>query len=101
ADYAEVPMASATTTNIDSPPSETDNSHASYWRKMLKSYEKRNASLERRRSALVERVRFMECTLPSLLVGAAASAACGRQEAVEGHRRKTSEDTAKLAARKT
>lgn len=54
---------------------------ASYWKRMLKSYEKRNASLERRRNALVERVRFMECTLPSLLVGAAATAAYGKRGA--------------------
>ncbi|KAK2584153.1 hypothetical protein KPH14_006584 [Odynerus spinipes] len=45
--------------------------NASYWKCMMKSYEKRNASLERRRAALVERVHFMECALPSLLMSAA------------------------------
>lgn len=52
----------------------------SYWKQMLKSYEKRNASLERKRSALVERIRFIECTLPSLLVGAAASAVYSKRK---------------------
>lgn len=44
----------------------------SYWKQMVKSYEKRTASLKKKRSALIERIRFMECTLPSLLVSAAA-----------------------------
>lgn len=42
----------------------------SYWKTVLGHYEERNASLERRQAALVERVRFMECALPSLLMGA-------------------------------
>lgn len=46
---------------------------ASYWRRVVKRYEKRNASLERVRDALVERVHFMECALPSLLMGAAVA----------------------------
>jgi len=92
-------MASATGANVDGALSKTDSSNASYWRRILKNYEMRNASLEKRRSALVERIRFMECTLPSLLVGAAASAAYGKQCTLDkGPRRKT-KDTAKTIPR--
>ncbi|XP_015597118.1 uncharacterized protein LOC107268644 [Cephus cinctus] len=42
----------------------------SYWKHVLNHYEERNALLERKQAALVERLRFMECTLPSLLMGA-------------------------------
>ncbi|KAL2727546.1 hypothetical protein V1477_016822 [Vespula maculifrons] len=45
--------------------------NVSYWKRMMRGYEKRNASLERRRAALIERVHFMECALPSLLMSAA------------------------------
>ena len=48
----------------------------SYWKTILGHYEKRNASLERRQAALMERVRFMECTLPSLLMGAVVGTKC-------------------------
>ena len=48
----------------------------SYWKTVLSHYEKRNASLERRQAALKERVRFMECTLPSLLMGAVVGTNC-------------------------
>ncbi|KAI4501184.1 hypothetical protein M0802_003557 [Mischocyttarus mexicanus] len=50
---------------------ENRKNNASYWKRMMRSYEKRNASLERRHAALVERVHFMECALPSLLMSAA------------------------------
>lgn len=69
----------------------------SYWKQMLKNYEKRNASLERKRSALVERIRFMECTLPSLLVGAAAYS---KRKIFDGQP-KIVENTSKSTARKT
>lgn len=87
-------MATKSATNVNAPASKDDNGKASYWKRMLKNYERRNASLERRRTALVERVRFMECTLPSLLVGAAASAAY-RGQAVEEHRKTSSRDAIK------
>jgi hypothetical protein len=88
-------MASATGANIDGALSETDSSNASYWKRMLRNYERRNASLEKRRSALVERVRFMECTLPSLLVGAAASAAYGKQHTHDKGTRRKAKNTVK------
>ncbi|KAI4480580.1 hypothetical protein M0804_010133 [Polistes exclamans] len=50
---------------------ENRKNNASYWKRMMRGYEKRNASLERRHAALVERVHFMECALPSLLMSAA------------------------------
>ncbi|KAL6260234.1 hypothetical protein P5V15_007767 [Pogonomyrmex californicus] len=71
----------ATNINADSSADKTDVNEVSYWKQMLKAYERRNASLERRHSVLAERVRFMECTLPSLLMGAAASAAYGKRGA--------------------
>lgn len=46
------------------------NGRSNYWKKVVSHYEKRNASLERKQAALVERVRFMECALPSLVMGA-------------------------------
>lgn len=63
---------------------ESSTNKLSYWKRMLKSYEERNASLERRRDALVERVRFMECTLPSLLVGFSTSNAYGKRRISDG-----------------
>lgn len=72
----------------------------SYWKQMLKNYEKRNASLERKRSALVERIRFMECTLPSLLVGAAASAAYSKRKIFDEQSR-ILENMSKSTAQKT
>lgn len=77
ADFSRTSTADAANSSTDRPAS--DISKTSYWRQMLKSYEKRNASLERRRSALVERVRFMECTLPSLLMSVATSTTCGKR----------------------
>lgn len=75
ADLSSKPAAAAATdTDVDDTVDKIDTDKASYWKQMLRNYKKRNASLERRRSALEERVRFMEYTLPSLLVGAAASA---------------------------
>ncbi|XP_047351814.1 uncharacterized protein LOC124949941 isoform X1 [Vespa velutina] len=50
---------------------ESRKDNSSYWKRMMRGYEKRNASLERRRAALIERVHFMECALPSLLMSAA------------------------------
>lgn len=76
---ADFSRTSAAVANIDRSASEINTNKTSYWRQMLKSYEKRNASLERKRNVLVERVRFMECTLPSLLMGVAASAAYGKR----------------------
>lgn len=82
ADLSKKAVAAATdAVNINNTVDKVDADKASYWQQMLKTYKKRNASLERRRSALEERVRFMEYTLPSLLVGAAASATYnGKQE---------------------
>jgi len=81
ADFSRTSTVSAVNTSIDRSASEISTNKMSYWKQMLKSYEKRNASLERRRSVLVERVRFMECTLPSLLMGVAASTAYGKRNA--------------------
>lgn len=72
-DLSEKPVAAAADANANDTLNKTD--RASYWKQMLKSYKKRNASLERRRSALEEKVRFMEYTLPSMLMGAAATVA--------------------------
>lgn len=46
------------------------NKRSSYWEHLLSQYEKRNATLEKQQAALAERVKFMECALPSLLMGA-------------------------------
>lgn len=48
----------------------------SCWKTILSHYEKRNASLERRQAALMERVRFMECALPTLLMQAVVANKC-------------------------
>jgi len=80
ADFSRTSIVSTVNTSVDRSASEISTDKMSYWKQMLKSYEKRNASLERRRSVLVERVRFMECTLPSLLMGVAASTAYGKRE---------------------
>jgi len=87
-DLAKTPVAATTNTNVDRSASKTTKADKeSYWKQMLKNYEKRNASLERRRSALVERVRYMECTLPSLLVSAAASAAYTKRGILDEHQK--------------
>ncbi|KAL0133784.1 hypothetical protein PUN28_001034 [Cardiocondyla obscurior] len=88
------------TANPDVSASKINTDKISYWRKMLKSYERRNASLEKRHSALVERVRFMECTLPSLLMGLAASTTCSEREGRD-KRRESPEITSKSAAQRT
>ncbi|KYN20898.1 hypothetical protein ALC57_06805 [Trachymyrmex cornetzi] len=77
ADFSRTSAAVANT-NINRTASEINTSKRNYWRQMLKSYEKRNASLERKRNVLVERVCFMECTLPSLMMGIASSTAYGK-----------------------
>lgn len=64
-DLSKKPVAAATDVN--------DTDKASYWKQVLKNYKRRNASLERRRNALEERLRFIECILPSLLLSEAAS----------------------------
>ena len=93
ADFSRTSAAVANT-NIDRTASEVNTSKRNYWRQMLKSYEKRNASLERKRNVLVERVRFIECTLPSLLMGVAASTTYGKRE-VPDKQAKISENTSK------
>ena len=93
ADFSRT-SAAVTNTNIDRTASEINTSKSNYWRQMLKSYEKRNASLERKRNVLVERVRFMECTLPSLLMGVAASTAYSKR-GVPDKQAKIPENTSK------
>lgn len=36
---------------------------------MLKHYEQRKETLEKRQDELVRKIRFMECALPSMLIG--------------------------------
>lgn len=74
------------------------NDKISYWKQMLKNYKKRNASLERRRSALEERVRFMEYTLPSLLVGATASSIYDGKPEISNESSNIPENTLKSVA---
>lgn len=84
ADFSKRLVAATISTDVNRSVNEINKSNKmSYWKQMLKSYEKRTASLEKRRSALVERIRFMECTLPSLLVSAAASAAYGKRKILD------------------
>lgn len=90
-DLAETPAVATASANKAATDKE------SYWKQMLKNYEKRNASLERRRSALVERVRYMECTLPSLLVSAAAYT--NKRGILDEHQKKP-ENSSKSTARK-
>lgn len=45
----------------------------SYWAQIVSRYEERNASLEQRQTELSERIRLMECAVPSLLMGAMVS----------------------------
>lgn len=52
------------------------NKKESCWKTILSHYEKRNASLERRQAALIERVRFMECALPTLLMQSVVANKC-------------------------
>lgn len=56
--------------------SKKENKKGSCWKTILSHYEKRNASLERRQAALMERVRFMECALPTLLMQAVVANKC-------------------------
>lgn len=79
ADFSRTSIIDTANISIDRSASKINTNKTSYWKQMLKSYEKRNASLERRRSVLVDKVRFMECTLPSLLMSVAASTVCGKQ----------------------
>lgn len=97
ADFSRTSIAE--TANTDRSAHEINPNGTSYWRQMLKSYEKRNASLERRRSALVERVRFMECTLPSLLMSVATSTACAKR-GVHEKQAKSPENVSKSTAQK-
>jgi len=100
ADCSRTSTVSAVNTSIDRSASEISTNKMSYWKQMLKSYEKRNASLERRRSVLVERVRFMECTLPSLLMSVAASTAYDKRD-VPDKQVKIPENTSKSSAQRT
>ncbi|XP_046750122.1 uncharacterized protein LOC124413527 [Diprion similis] len=45
----------------------------SHWKDIVNKYERRNASLERRQAQLSERLRAMECALPSMLMNAMVS----------------------------
>lgn len=99
ADFSRTSIIDTANISIDRSASEINTNKMSYWRQMLKSYEKRNASLERRRSVLVERVRFMECTLPSLLMSVAASTACGKR-GVHDEQAKSPENVSKSTVQK-
>lgn len=99
-DFSRTSIATGANTSIDRSASEINTNKTSYWRQMLKNYEKRNASLERKRNELVEKVRFMECTLPSLLMGVAASTAYGKRE-VPDKQTKISDNTSKSTTQKT
>lgn len=86
-DFSQKLVTATITNNVNISANEINKSNKmSYWKQMLKSYEKKNALLKRKRSALVERIRFMECTLPSLLVGAAASVAYSKRKIFDGNR---------------
>ena len=55
---------------------------SSYFEQLLSKYEKRNATLEARQAALAERVKFMECALPSLLMGAVINSSAQKDSEV-------------------
>lgn len=46
---------------------------ANHWRDIVNKYEKRNAALEARQTEIGERIRAMECALPSMLMSAVVS----------------------------
>lgn len=99
ADFSKRPGAATINIDVNKSANEINKSNKmSYWKQMLKSYEKRNASLERKRNALVERIHFMECT--SLLVDAAASAAYGKRK-IFNEQSRILENTSKTTAQKT
>lgn len=57
----------------------------SYWKRLLQRYEKRNAELEKRQAALSERIKFMECALPTLFIDSAFKPSASESKTAEAN----------------